>query len=136
MTDIQEKVYYNINHIIEDKIFFEELSKGLGREIYEKYDPQKYSVDNRPNMYVYMVHNDNFFFAIHLYGSNPFTKKVKKYYYKMELSNLDINNGQYKFFSYETLKNDPQYLELVNKKLKRNGLFNKLEEQNKFNSKN
>jgi hypothetical protein len=136
MTDIQTKNYNNQNYMIDDKIFFEELSNSLGREVYEKYDPQKYPVDNRPNMYVYMVHNENFFFAIHLYGSNPFTKKIKNYYYKMELSNLDINNSQYKFFSYETLKNDPKYLELVNKKLKKNGLFNELEEQNKYNSKN
>jgi hypothetical protein len=136
MTDIQEKSYYNINHIIDDKIFFEELSKGLGREIYEKYDPQKYSSDRRPNNYVYMVHDDNFFFAIHLYNGNPFAKKIAKYYYKMELSNLDINNSQYKFFSYETLKNNSEYLELVNKKLDKDTLFNKLEEENKYNSKN
>jgi hypothetical protein len=89
--------------LIEDKIFVEELSKGLGREIYEKYDPQKYSSDRRPNNYVYMVHNDNFFFAIHLYNGNPFTKKIAKYYYKMELSNLDINDSQYKFFSYVSI---------------------------------
>jgi hypothetical protein len=120
---------------IDDKYFFEELSNGLDREIFEKYDPQKVSADTRPNMYVYMVYNEDFFFAIHLYNNNPFTKKIDKYYYKMELSNLDIDNSEYKFYTYETLKTNPQYLELVNQKLKRNGLFNELEEQNKFNSK-
>jgi hypothetical protein len=54
----------------------------------------------------------------------------------MELSNLDIDNREYKFYSYETLKNNPQYLELINNKLKRDALFNQLEEQNKYNSKN
>ncbi|MDR2718310.1 MAG: hypothetical protein LBB89_09645 [Treponema sp.] len=102
----------------------------------EKYDPQKVGADGRPNMYVYMVHNEDFFFSVHLYSNNKFTKKIDKYYYKMELSNLDIDNHEYKFYTYETLKNNPQYLELVNKKLRRNALFSELEEQNKYNSKN
>ena len=140
MTDIQTKDYSSsdqyIHYTVDDKYFFEELSNGLGREIYEKYDPQKYSENGRPTMYMYMVFNENFFFAIHLYNKNQFTKKIEKYYYKMELSNLDIDNDENKFYSYETLKNNPQYLELINKKLKRDGLFNILEEQNKYNSKN
>jgi hypothetical protein len=79
MTNIQTKDYSStdpyIHYTVDDKYFFEELSNGLGIEIYEKYDPQQYGADGRPNAYVYMVHNDNFFFAIHLYSNNQFTKK-------------------------------------------------------------
>jgi hypothetical protein len=138
MTDIQAKDYGStdpyIHYTVDDNYFFEELSIGLGREIYEKYDPQKVAADSRPNMYVYMVHNENFFFAIHLYRGNQFTKKIAKYYYKMELSNLDIDNDEYKFYSYETLKNNPRYQELINKENKKQGFFDKLDEQNKSNS--
>ena len=140
MTNYQTKDYSSsdpyIHYTVDDKYFFEELSNGLGREIFEKYDPQKVAADIRPNMYVYMVHNDNFFFAIHLYNGNIFTKRIGKYYYKMELSNLDIDNNDYKFFTYETLKKNSKYIELINRETKRNGLFNELEEQNKFNSRN
>jgi hypothetical protein len=34
---------------------------------------------------------------------------------------------------YETLKNNSQYLELINKTPKRNAFFDEMEEQNKYN---
>jgi len=52
----------------------------------------------------------------------------------MELSNEDDNN--YKQYTYETLKNNPVYLELINKKASKQSFFDDLDEQNKNDSKN
>jgi hypothetical protein len=137
LTNFQEKNFKDMNphkhHTLNDKYFFEELSKGLHKDIIEKYDPQKVSSDRRPNMYVYMVDKDNFYFAIHLYHSNKFTKNIAKYYHKMELSNVD--DVTYTLFSYKTLENDSKYIELLNKEPKKKKYFEELEEQYKTNSK-
>ena len=115
LNNIQESKFKDTNpyihYTVDDKWFFEELSNGLGREIDEKYDPQKVAADVRPNYYVYMVDNDYMYFAIHLYYSNPFTKTISEYYNKMELSNTD--SEEYKLYTYSTLKNSLQYNELV-----------------------
>jgi len=138
LTNFQEKDFKDTNpykhFTVNDKYFFQELTDILGKNIYEKYDPQKVSSDGRPNMYIYMVYEDNFYFAIHLYNSNPFTKNIDKYYNKMELSNEDDFGNKY--FSYETLKNDPQYLELINRTANKQDYFNDLDEQYKNDSKN
>lgn len=138
LTNFQEKDFKDTNphrhYTVNDKYFFEELSTGLGRNIYEKYDPQKVGTDGRPNMYIYMVHGDYFYFAIHLYNGNSFTKSISRYYNKMELSNEDDNEN--KFYTYETLKNNPVYLELINKRANKQYFFDDLDEQNKNDSRN
>jgi len=138
LTRFQEKMFKDTNpnkhYTVNDKYFFEELSKGLGRKIKEKYDPQKVAADGRPNMYIYMVDGKNIYFAIHLYYRNQFTKKIGVYYNKMELSNEnDVNN---KLFTYETLKKDKRYLELTERKADKQGFFDELEEQYKNDSEN
>jgi len=59
LTNFQEKDFKDTNpyrhYTVNDKYFFKELSEGLGRDIFEKYDPQKVGTDGRPNMYIYMV---------------------------------------------------------------------------------
>jgi hypothetical protein len=128
--DTNEYIHYSVD----DKWFFDDLTNGLGREIDEKYDPQKISSDGRPNYYVYMVDGDYFYFAIHLYNNNHFTKRVAKYYYKMELSNID--SKEYMLFTYLTLKNDLRYIELINKKAKKQDFFDEMDLQNTKDSKN
>jgi hypothetical protein len=138
LTSFQEKDFRDTNpyrhYTVNDKYFFEELSDVLGKDIYEKYDPQKVSSDGRPNMYIYMVYEDNFYFAIHLYNDNPFTKNIAGYYNKMELSNED--DIESRLFTYETLKDDPQYLKLLNRIANKQGFFDELDEQYKNDSKN
>jgi hypothetical protein len=128
LNNIQESKFKDTNpyihYTVDDKWFFEELSNGLGREIDEKYDPQKVAADARPNYYVYMVDNDYMYFAIHLYYSNPFTKTISEYYNKMELSNTD--SEEYKLYTYSTLKNSLQYNELVNRRAEKQKYFDEL----------
>jgi hypothetical protein len=136
MTNVQEKKFKDTNpykHItVNDRYFFEELSIGLGKTIEEKYDPKKVATDGRPNMYIYMVDGNNFYFAVHLYNSNVFTKIISKYYHKIELSNID--NGENKFYTYETLKNDPQYLSIVNRIAEKQVFFDELDKEYVNNS--
>jgi len=136
MTNVQESRFKDTNpnkhYTINDRFFFDELSIGLNRTIDEKYDPQKVAGDSRPTMYIYMVDGDNFYFAIHLYNDNIFTKTVAKYYHKMELSNEDIADR--KLYTYETLKNDPQYEALLGREANKQGFFDELDAENKNNS--
>jgi hypothetical protein len=134
LNNIQESKFKNTESYINDKIFFEELSNGLGREIDERYDPQKAVFDRRPNFYIYMVDGDYFYFAIHLYNSNYFTKNIDKHYNKMELSNID--SKQYTLFTYKTLENDPRYIELVNRKAVKQEFFNEIDKEYEKDSKN
>ncbi len=115
LTSFQEQRFEDTNpyrhYTIRDTQFFEELSRGLGRKIPERYDPQKVSGDSRPTMYIYMVEGDSFYFAVHLYNANPFTKYVGEYYYKLELSNTDDEKNN--FFTYGTLRKNPEYLDII-----------------------
>ena len=137
LTSFQENYFEDANpyqhYTVNDTHFFEELSNGIGRIIDEKYDPQKVPADARPNMYIYMVDGDNFYFAIHLYNSNPFTKNIDKYYNKMELSNED--NGNNKIYTYETLKNDERYIKLLKQNAVNQAFFDRLDEQYQNDSK-
>jgi hypothetical protein len=46
LTSFQEKYFKDTNpymhYTVDDKYFFDELSRVLGRDIYEKYEPKKY----------------------------------------------------------------------------------------------
>jgi hypothetical protein len=130
MSDLQEKDFKDTipyhHYTVNDRYFFEELSNVLNEQASEKYDPQKVA-SGRPNVYIYMVDGDDFYFAVHLYGGNKFSKNVGKDYHKMELSNRD--DEQNKLFSYHTLKNDSGYTELVNRTVQKQGYFDELEGQ-------
>ena len=96
------------------KDFFEELEKGLGREIEQLYDPQ-YVPSGRPIFYIYMIDQNQYFFAIHLSKYYPFAKKVASNYYKVELSN--VSDKQYKFYTVQDLEINQIYKAATAKQL-------------------
>lgn len=61
-----------------------ELSSTLGRDIDECYDPQL-GATSRPNFYIYMVQEDDYFLAVHLAHSWPFAERVGPGYFKVEV---------------------------------------------------
>jgi len=73
--------------VVSMRDWINELEKGLGRPVDEYYDPQYVREGHRPNAYIYMVHKDAFFFAVHLYQDYPFAKNVAEHYNKLEISN-------------------------------------------------
>jgi len=73
--------------VVSMRDWINELEKGLGRPVDEYYDPQYASDGYKPNFYIYMVYQDTFFFAVHLYQDYPFAKKVAEHYNKLEISN-------------------------------------------------
>ncbi len=99
---------------ITPKDFFEELEKGLGREIEQLYDPQ-YVPSGRPIFYIYMIDQNQYFFAIHLSKYYPFAKKVASNYYKVELSN--VSDKQYKFYTVQDLEINQIYKAATAKQL-------------------
>ncbi len=66
------------------------LKEGLGRDIEFKFDPQKVPV-GAPNFYIYMIEEDTFFFAVHLYHGRSFTTPLDKHCHKLEITNGEPN---------------------------------------------
>ncbi len=85
--------------------FIKEVEAGIGRPIDEYYDPQIGPL-HRPNFYIYLVHKDYYFFAVHLDQNFPFAKRVGDHYYKAEISNAanDQNQAQLPLQLFEDAK--------------------------------
>lgn len=108
--------------------FFSELEKGLGRKIDQRFDPQ-YAPTCRPIFYIYMIQNDTYYFAVHLSKYYPFSKRVDKNYYKVEVSNKSVPS--YKFYTIQELSGNEKYIQAVSIPLKNKGYFLEREEKHK-----
>jgi hypothetical protein len=104
------------------------LTKGLGRNIEFKFDPQKVPV-GAPNFYIYMIEGDSFFFAVHLYSGRSFTNPLGKHYYKLEITNEEPNRRG--LWQLETLMKDKDFQVAINEKPQKEDFFLDLEEQYK-----
>jgi hypothetical protein len=91
--------------------FLRELQAVLGEDVALPFDPQRVPV-NKPNFYVYMVVDDNYFLAVHVHNAFPFAQKVADYYYKVEVTNNVDGNRQGTWPRAELLA-DPGYMEAV-----------------------
>ena len=96
------------------KEFFSELEKGLGRKIDQLFDPQ-YVPSGRPVFYIYMIDENQYFFAVHLSKKYPFSKKVVSKYYKTEISN--IPDEEYLFYKIEELERNETFKKATSKNL-------------------
>jgi hypothetical protein len=65
-----------------------ELSKALGREVILPYDPQKVWV-HRPNFYVYLYRDGNYYLAVHLHEPHLHSKKIAEHFYKLEVTSFE-----------------------------------------------
>lgn len=106
--------------------FIAEIESALGHKIEEYYDPQ-YSGDYKPNFYMYKIHQDIFFFAIHVHQPFPFAKKVSKFYYKVEISNYPTFRNQAN--DPQTLFNSPEFKKELNKKIEKENFFKERKEK-------
>ena len=118
----------NKHKLISPKDFFTELEKGLGRKIDQMYDPQ-YAPTCRPIFYMYMIQGDTYYFAIHLSKYYPFSKRVDKNYYKVEVSNK--SDPSYKFYTIKELSESTKYIEAVSIPLNKEGYFLEREKKHK-----
>lgn len=104
------------------------LKEGLGRDIEFKFDPQKVPV-GAPNFYIYMIEDDSFFLAVHLYTGRSFTNPLGKHYYKLEITNEEPNRRG--LWQLETLMKDTDFQVAINEKPHKEAFFLHLEEQYK-----
>jgi len=74
--------------------WIQDLEAGLERPVDEHYDPQYFGEGYKPNLYLYMVYKDTYFFAVHLYQDYPFAKHVSEHYNKLEVSNNPTRQNQ------------------------------------------
>lgn len=118
----------NNHKLISPKDFFTELEKGLGRKIDQMYDPQ-YAPTCRPIFYMYMIQGDTYYFAVHLSKYYPFSKRVDKNYYKVEVSNK--SDPSYKFYTIKELSENTNYIEAVSIPLNKEGYFLERESKHK-----
>jgi len=107
--------------------FVQEIETVLGKKINEYYDPQ-YSLDYKPNFYIYMITGDTYFFAIHVRQPFTFSKKVKDHYYKIELSNHPNLQNQAVFI--EQLLNSFEFKKELKKHVNKEDFFK--ERENKY----
>lgn len=116
-------------HTVTDlEIFRSILEKGLGRSIDLKFDPQKASA-HAPNFYIYMIDEDTYYLAVHLYQQFPFANPVARHYNKIEITNgkNDVR-GQWNL---ETLLADPMFKKAQAKSPHKEEFFKQLEKENK-----
>lgn len=114
--------------LISPQDFFTELEKGLDRKINQMYDPQ-YAPTCRPIFYMYMIQDDTYYFAVHLSKYYPFSKRVDKNYYKVEVSNKSEPSN--KFYTIKELSENTKYIEALSIPLKNEGDFLEREEKHK-----
>ncbi len=116
----------NPHKTIELKRFINELEKGIGRNINQYYDPQ-YVPRKKPNSYIYMVRDSEYFFAVHISRYYNFSTKVSDHYYKVEISNHPPQGSNIQ--TYSSLINNPTFIRLINKVPCKDGLFKKRERE-------
>jgi hypothetical protein len=106
--------------------FVRELESSLGRAVEEYYDPQ-YRPVGKPNFYVYMVHKDAYFFAVHLHQGFPFAERLAEHYYKAEISSAA--NEQNRAWSPSDLFKDPDFVKATQRPLAKPGFFREREKK-------
>lgn len=109
---------------------FSELVKDvesvLGREIPEYFDPQFVPV-HKPNFYIYMVADDTYYFAVHVYQPFTFAKKVGENYNKIEISN---NPGkESRACAPDALFGSKSFKKELGKKMRKPGFFENRDRQ-------
>lgn len=118
IDDVQPLPFAHVN--ISPAQFFDEIEKGLGRPVDERYDPQ-FEPDKKPNFYIYNAGKDRYFFAVHVSQPFSFTQNISSGYHKIEISNRPGND------SYATtpkaLFTDPEFVRGKNVKVLRPQLF-------------
>lgn len=104
--------------------FRSELEKGLGRKIIFKYDPQLVPV-YAPNFYIYVIKDDVYYFAVHIFKNESFSNYIAKNYNKVEITNSpEVRHGQWKL---KDLMENPNFIEIINSTLNKNKHFKELE---------
>jgi hypothetical protein len=63
-----------------------ELQQVLGEDLELPFDPQQFAV-TAPVFYMYMIIEDTWFLAVHLYGDYPFANRLGDHYSKVEITN-------------------------------------------------
>lgn len=106
--------------------FFSELESGLGRTVKERYDPQLHP-SGKPNFYIYMMHQDYYFFAVHLHQPFPFAKKVSQHYHKAEISNAANEHNEAS--SLRQLLETPAFATAIETRVVKPGFFANREKQ-------
>jgi len=106
--------------------FIAEIESALGHEIEEYYDPQ-YSGDYKPNFYIYKIHKDTYFFAIHVHQPFSFAKKASKFYYKVEITNFPTFRNR--AHDPKSLFSNPEFEQELKKKILKESFFRKREEK-------
>lgn len=108
------------------KSFIKELENELGEKIHQYYDPQ-FKPNKKPNYYMYMIRDNQYFFAVHTSRYKNFTTKVADNYYKVEISNKKLKGTN--ILTLDELVSNAEFNEIINSKPVKEGLFIEREEE-------
>ena len=110
----------NPHEIITFEELIKEIEDKLGRKIDQFFDPQYVPV-NKPNYYMYMIRNNQYFFAVHVSKYYEFSTKIADNYYKVEVSNFPIENTNIQIP--RELFTNVGFLSETEKKVQKEGIF-------------
>lgn len=116
------------HEVTDVEAFRKELEAGLSRKVDLKFDPQKVPI-GAPNFYIYMIEDDAFYLAVHLYNERLFCNPLDKHYHKLEITNGE--SGHQGLWNVDALMTDPSFITALNETPHKNGWFLHLEEKYK-----
>jgi hypothetical protein len=114
----------NPHQVLSFKKFVLELETKLGKKIDQYFDPQ-YAPNKKPNFYIYMIRDNQYFFAVHISKYYNFSSKVADNYYKVEISNLPPKGSNTQ--TYSNLVKNESFIKIINKKGIKEGFFEERE---------
>lgn len=107
-------------------VFVKQVESVLAKEISEYYDPQ-YPPDDKPDFYVYTVHNETYHFSVYVRQPYPFARRVAENYYAVEISSdPDPDN---KIYSPDQLFNSPGFNKELNRTISNEAFFREIEKK-------
>lgn len=106
--------------------FVDELERVLGPDIEIPFDPQRVAV-NKPNFYIYLIVDDTYFLAVHLFEPYPFANQVSDHYHKLEVSNAVVDRRG--VWQLSELQSDEAFIAAKNRELHKPGYVEDLRQQ-------
>ncbi len=115
----------NPHKVVSFREFISELEDKLGKQVNQYFDPQ-YAPYKKPNYYIYMIRDNQYFFAVHVSTYYDFSRKIAENYYKVEISNIPPKGSNIQKYS-DLIKNE-SFNKMINKRASKDGFFKERED--------
>jgi hypothetical protein len=101
----------NLYKIFKYEEFVKDIESVLKVKVRHEFDPQNVPV-NAPVFYIYMLKDNDFYFSVHLFDGDKLGKKMDDHYYKVQLSDIDMNEEG--IWRLDTLLKNNEFVDRMN----------------------